>query len=1278
MKKRFIFAFAIWFLILTSSISTSLSQNVDPLLFSATLNPGESAYFEIWTETGSTPIPSIDVFFAIDLTGSMSDEIAVVKDKAISIMNGIRAKVPDSWFGLMSFMDYPGYYTYEGYSSQYGDGSYGDYSNKTDIELTEDTVAVNSAVNMLSLGSGDDAPEDYTRILYEAISAHWRNQTKKIVILFGDAPTHDLDFAGYNFGGDPGRDAVAGTADDLDFETVVGQVATEGITVLAVQGSMGEPMRTHAEATFKGMSIGFDSAPGTNGQYFQLSTADEIPAVVDNMVQQEVETIEHLTLDIPDEYKDWVEFSPAEYTDVGPLAETNFQVTVTVPEGTETSEHAFMIRVLGDGALLGSTEIIITIPSTTFTGDLGFRPNPNGYSFKNFGTSQSWGMFKQFFGEVNVEHLNGDRKYVAEQFFNDLYKKAGGKGSCAGISASSMISFKGVAQPNAGAYATPYYTSLYEATQDEIRDSVAYYQACQTGLEIMNLYSIEKENSPNYFYSKIKSYISNGNPVTIALKGGTNGFFNHEVAPYRYKETGDMAYVYIYDSNYYGDASRRIEFNLKDNTWSYATTISWVLGSSLPFTYKGDVDKANLSVTPLSMYLNAGIPIWDIPTSLLPAELIGVQGSVDIILVDNVGRRTGYMDDQYFDEIPGVVLFAPSNSDDEDSPHAYLVPSDIRYATSIMGTDEGTMNYNVFSGGALIQILNSTVHPSTVDTIETSEESPSFTYTTTDTHKTYSAVISEEITDASRIVTVKTDISSGERTTLELVNEKIKYVNSGQQKTYDLVIEQRGPHSGSFAINNLEIGFGDTQTISVEDWSGLDSSQIFLEIDKNSDGTVDETKLLSAPIIDSLSGPSNGYRGDTVTFTVSASDPEGDPLTYEWKVDSATISGQTDETFDYAIDNDPSLVGPHTIYVRAKDNSDQYSNWESVSFATLNNPPFINVIQGPNEGYKNVQYAFNTVTTDLDDDDLVFEWKVGEKYQTSTGPTLEYMFAPGANFGEYLIQARVKDSVGDYSSWQTHGFTLLNPAAPVTVNNYEDSWHTSEFSIILTATDPDGIQETFYKINNGGTETVSFDGQPRIVDEAKDNLLEYWSVDNLGNEEVHKFLDSIKLDNTGPTGSIQINSGVTSTTSTLITLTLSAQDTTSGVAKMRLSNDGNWDEEDWENALSTKQWTLSEGEGEKIVYYQLMDNAGLVSSIYSSTITYTPEPSPTQSPSPTPSPAPIPASTPTPSPSFPPQTSPPGEFMELYEVRNLVFFGLAVAFLVLMSAVVAYLYTKRR
>ncbi len=93
------------------------------------------------------------------------------------------------------------------------------------------------------------------------------------------------------------------------------------------------------------------------------------------------------------------------------------------------------------------------------------------------------------------------------------------------------------------------------------------------------------------------------------------------------------------------------------------------------------------------------------------------------------------------------------------------------------------------------------------------------------------------------------------------------------------------------------------------------------------------------------------------------------------------------------------------------------------------------------------------------------------------------------------------------------------------------------------------------------------------------------------------------IDNTPPIGTITINNNDAYTNLTQITLTLSASDSESGVDKMSFSND-NITYSGPENYSTTKDWTLTEGDGEKTVYVKFSDKAGNLSEPYSDTIIY--------------------------------------------------------------------------
>jgi Tol biopolymer transport system component len=177
----------------------------------------------------------------------------------------------------------------------------------------------------------------------------------------------------------------------------------------------------------------------------------------------------------------------------------------------------------------------------------------------------------------------------------------------------------------------------------------------------------------------------------------------------------------------------------------------------------------------------------------------------------------------------------------------------------------------------------------------------------------------------------------------------------------------------------------------------------------------------------------------------------------------------------------------------------------------------------------------------------------------------------------------------------------LDSKAPVTADNYDGQWRTAAFRINLTATDDmSGIAETYYKINNGATQSLKEAGQPVIRTEGANNKLEYWSIDVAGNEESPQVLTDIKLDTTAPTGSITINNDNASTYTNIVTLTLSAEDNFEVTQMHFRNNETAWTA--WETYSTSKNWTVPLGEGAKTVYVQFKDTAGLVSTYYSDAI----------------------------------------------------------------------------
>ncbi len=191
---------------------------------------------------------------------------------------------------------------------------------------------------------------------------------------------------------------------------------------------------------------------------------------------------------------------------------------------------------------------------------------------------------------------------------------------------------------------------------------------------------------------------------------------------------------------------------------------------------------------------------------------------------------------------------------------------------------------------------------------------------------------------------------------------------------------------------------------------------------------------------------------------------------------------------------------------------------------------------------------------------------------------------------------------------------------PTVANDYTAKWQTQDFTVNLT---PDyTVTETYYRINNGQTYTVTADGQPTITTQGADNTLEYWSTWSIygkGNMELtHTTVMGIKLDKTAPSALLLINGGASNTTSNSVTLALSALDFTSGVKQVRFSNDVAFTGASWEAYVTSKSWQLASGTGAKTVYCQIQDIAGLITTVNGQITVDSPQPSATATPEPTP------------------------------------------------------------
>jgi hypothetical protein len=209
--------------------------------------------------------------------------------------------------------------------------------------------------------------------------------------------------------------------------------------------------------------------------------------------------------------------------------------------------------------------------------------------------------------------------------------------------------------------------------------------------------------------------------------------------------------------------------------------------------------------------------------------------------------------------------------------------------------------------------------------------------------------------------------------------------------------------------------------------------------------------------------------------------------------------------------------------------------------------------------------------------------------------------------GAKRVHLRVTDAAGLVSAIVTDSIIvdLTDPIMTLKINE-GDEW-TASRDVTLDISYEEAVGVAGMRVSNeaiGGDEPWEnpLDTMPWTLPEGDGMVTIYYQVmDNASRtSEVHSA--SINLDTVAPTGSIIMGGGDTVTTERMVTLTLTYEDATSGVSKVRFMDEAVGGDEPWDNPVETKEWDLGETGGVMTVYFQVMDVAGHVSEVYSDTI----------------------------------------------------------------------------
>lgn len=152
------------------------AQSISPSSYSATINLGQTITIDKTITLAASGATKVDVVFLADNTGSMGGTVNNAQSGATAIMNGLSG---DYNFGVARY---------------YGDPVEGVPPTSAFNYLTplsSSVAAAQTGVNAWNASGGGDTPEaNYFALKQTADTSAWRADAQRIVVWFGDAPSH--------------------------------------------------------------------------------------------------------------------------------------------------------------------------------------------------------------------------------------------------------------------------------------------------------------------------------------------------------------------------------------------------------------------------------------------------------------------------------------------------------------------------------------------------------------------------------------------------------------------------------------------------------------------------------------------------------------------------------------------------------------------------------------------------------------------------------------------------------------------------------------------------------------------------------------------------------------------------------------------------------------------------------------------------------------------------------------------------------------------------------
>lgn len=388
-------------------------------------------------------------------------------------------------------------------------------------------------------------------------------------------------------------------------------------------------------------------------------------------------------------------------------------------------------------ATAGAVVIESYEPTGEIVADSGFRPQADGFAFENYGndeqpTNLTPVSLQNLFGAETVclgDSTGADCVLTpAAQAWMENANSAMAGGHCEGFSMAALRMYADKLQPEDFGAKRP--VALAIRGNDDLQASIAehfMYQALPSVLEN------QVHGTPMEIVDALREALENGEEqytLGIYKPDRTGG---HAITPFAIEDKGDDQYaILVYDNNFPG-ATRAVEVDGKNDSWSY---VGGTNPKDLGQVYEGNADTNTLELDPLTpgmttqpcIFCNAEQAKGAGKGSLLPVgdryTEITLQGDADnhphLVFEDDQGRKTGIIGGEFVDDIPEVevVSTAAIENWESDPEPRYRFPEGGEYVVTIDGSDlerPAETVVNLVGAGLVIEVEDLTIAPGQQD-----------------------------------------------------------------------------------------------------------------------------------------------------------------------------------------------------------------------------------------------------------------------------------------------------------------------------------------------------------------------------------------------------------------------------------------------------------------------------------------------------------------------------------------------------------------------------------